>query len=257
MRNRVRVVRLGQALRLGVGGDVQTIRMSDGRMPAFRWQEKAISRKIREGSKASEYHALDTLYSVLTELASNMTSDEFEVKRRTLAKMFKRCERSVDTYISKLEKMGVIEKRPIVKDGEYRGLSIKLIPLKPAEGVGQPAAIPGSMGCHTRGSGLLNSLEEHTCRRTNIKEEAAGGAESLFTDEEDREMRLSLMRTLRDFPGDTESHVSKIMKAAEGSGTLAKKMAREAALWAEKGNIKSPTGAIKTVIKQVLTKKGK
>lgn len=115
-------------------------RVSDGRMPAFCWQEKAALRLIREKFKPSERATALAIYSTLTELASNNQTDEFKVKRQTVGAMVGRSSvRSVDHYLDSLSDIGLVDTRPLVIDGEYKCLVVRLLPTPQ---VVQPTATP-------------------------------------------------------------------------------------------------------------------
>jgi hypothetical protein len=233
---------------------MKNLRLVDNRMPPFCWQEKAVVRKIREKTKTSEIATALAIYGVLTELASNFTSDEFDIKTRTIAKMVGRSERSAGRYLSKLEKIGAIKKKPLIEDGECRCLTIVLVHsvMTPTEGVGTPMTGGGDMGVGGWGHGCPSSLEEHTGRRTHVKKAARAASR----EEVGGEGRKILRTILHGFPGDLEENIDLIFDSTPDL-ISASTVAREAARWAERGNMRSPKRALETVIQQVLKKRRK
>lgn len=231
---------------------MKSLRIVDNRMPAFCWQEKAVLRDIRKSFKTSEIVTAMAVYTALTEVASNKTSDEFEIKRLTLSKMLGRSESSIDYYLSKMVKMGIIKKKPLAVEHEYRCLVITLDRSQRAEEVYQPTGTPVPVQKDTCTSPLVNGLEEHTGRRTNIKK--AAGAASWGKGE--GEGRKILRTILHGFPGDLEENIDLIFDSTPDL-ISASTVAREAARWAERGDMRSPKRALETVIQQVLKKRRK
>jgi hypothetical protein len=153
-------------------------------MPAFCWQEKAALRFLREKFKPSEVVTATAVYVTLTELASNNQADEFRVKRQTLGDMIGRSVDSIDIYLSRLEEIGLVEKRAIVIDNEYKCIAIRLLPRPattectrpPAESaplVAEPTRPPTSIPSATPPNPLGIELEESSPKK-NLHVESAG-----------------------------------------------------------------------------------
>lgn len=106
----------------------ERLEVRDIREAPFCWQEKAALRLIRSKIKPSEAPVAGYVYVALTELASNKETNQFKVKRMTLAEMVSRSGNIVDGYLNQLVELGLIEKSPVVIEGEYRCMNIRLLP---------------------------------------------------------------------------------------------------------------------------------
>ena len=163
------------------GGELQ---IRDIREAPWCWQQKSALRLIRRSFKPSEIAPTMMAYVVLTELASDRESSDFKTKRQTIGDMLGRSVDSVDIYLNRLEELKLIEKTPVVENGEYKRLAIKLLPCPvvaesarllseptpPAEsrehnrppGVSQSATPPTAIGLSSEeSSSKKNPLEEH------------------------------------------------------------------------------------------------
>jgi hypothetical protein len=150
------------------------IRIRDKRRKPFFMVDKAAYNLIVEVLKPSEIMAAKATYSTLVHLANNNQSDEFTVKRATIAKLIGRTPRSVDTYLGVLINLGLIEKNPIAVNNEYRYLSIEILtppemPEKPISEVLKSASTPPTLkstatpveaDCDTSSNPLQNDIKE-------------------------------------------------------------------------------------------------
>lgn len=171
-------------------------RVTDARMPPFCWQDKSAIRLIRRSFKASEVATALAIYLTLTELASNNESDEFKVRRATIGDRVGRSSlRSVDKYLDRLAGIGLVDKRPLTRDNEYRCMIIRLLttpkedakegrdsdgvvqstapPPQPAAEVAQPVATPSATDCSTPCSPVPIESEEHTLTKNTPSENAS------------------------------------------------------------------------------------
>lgn len=183
-------------------------RVQDRRMPAFCWQEKSALRLIRKTFKPSERATALAVYATLTELASNNQADEFKVKRQTVGEMVGRSSvRSVDHYLDCFEKLGLIEKRPLVIDNEYKCLVIRLLPTPqvgqpdtpPTQPVAipvQPTAPPVAIHRDTPGNPLHIESEESLLQK-NLHTEFAPSAQSTSAEGEEAETVEGVPSTVR------------------------------------------------------------
>lgn len=131
------------------------VHVRDIREAPFCWQEKTALRLIRNSFKPSEAPVAGYVYVALTELASDHQRQDFQIKRMTLAKRVGRSGNVLDSYLNRLADLKLIEKSPMAVDGEYRCMTIRLLPAQavveqedeaplPAVGVSLPTGTPPS-----------------------------------------------------------------------------------------------------------------
>ena len=106
---------------------MSNLRVADGRMPPFCWQDKVALRLIHEKFKKSEIATALAVYTALTMYASNFQAETFQIRRKTLCDFVGRSGNVVDGYLAQLAELGLIEKAPMARDNQYTCMTFTVL----------------------------------------------------------------------------------------------------------------------------------